>query len=156
MGTRIVIALAAGALLSAKTHQARSTWDELPANLAGKQVRVEPADRRIVKGKLARIRPDGLELERRGGQQDVARSSVSKISWSERKRVRWQAAGAVIGAGAASPLLGITEGWRQNEGGVYSNRNTGIAAAIVAGAGVLGYFAGRAADTDTEVLTIVP
>ena len=151
MIARIVCGLWLTALLMARTRETRVSWDQLPQSVQGKQVRVELAGKGVLKGKLARIRPDGLEIQRGSSQRDVARSNVARILSSERKRVKWRIIGTAIGAGAASPLLAYSEALRRNEGGIYSNRNTGIAAAIMAGAAALGFAAGRAADTDTEV-----
>jgi hypothetical protein len=150
---RAVTILLAAAILHARPIEQRLRWDQLPAaDMTGRKLRVTTSTGRETSGRLLRIDADALVF----AKATIPRSSVSRIRYAVTRRTRWQAIGAAIGAGATVPVVALAASWRRNEGGIYANRNLGIAIGLMGGATAAGYFAGRSADTDTITIFVEP
>lgn len=139
----------------AKTFEQRLAWSALPSDLTGKKVKVETAAGRAEAGTIVQVTADGLTLSgKRGSSRTVARSAVRLIEWRARKRAKWSIAGAAIGAAPGAFVTWFAVVMKRNEGGIYSDRNIGIAAGIMGAGAVLGALAGHAADADHHLIRI--
>ena len=142
--------------LPAKNIEQRMPWQELPKSLVGQRIEVIQTDNKKVSGKLIRIEADGLVIERKKGPLTIPRASASQVSTSVRTRVRYQILGTVIGAAPGIVLTGVAGVYQRNEGGTNADAIVGAAVGIAIAGALLGYFAGRSADTDKTTIHIVP
>ncbi len=139
----------------AKTIEQRLAWSALPPDLAGKKVKVETAAGRGQAGTVVQVTADGLTLSgKRGSARTVARGDIQSIEWRTRKKAKWSIAGAAIGAAPGVFTTWFAVVMKRNEGGIYSDRNIGIAAGILGAGAALGALAGHAADADRHVIRI--
>lgn len=142
------------ASLEAKTLKKSLTWPALPADLVGRNVKVEVAKRRRESGVVEKVDAAGITLQHRKGSRLIPRTDVSSIEWTTRKRPRWSIAGAAVGAAPGIFVTAVAVSLDRNEGGIYGRRNITIAALILAGGAVVGALGGYATDVDRHVITI--
>ena len=130
-------------------------WSELAPLIAGQRVEVVLADGKTIKGEAIAVRDDALLVDARTaprGSTAIPRASVTVIRLQRTTGSGGRAIGTVLGV-----VLGMTVGGAVAFG-IADSAGTGVplyiglSTAIAVG----GYYAGKAADTKTTLITIVP
>jgi RNase P/RNase MRP subunit p29 len=142
--------------LSARNIEQHLHWQDLPQSLVGQKIEVVQTDSKRMSGKLVRIEPDGLVLERGKGAVTVPRANTSRLQMNKRDRLRGRVIGTAVGASVGIVLTAFAVRYTNNEGGTNSDALIGAAVGVAVGGAVLGYLAGHAADADRTIIHIVP
>ena len=152
----LCIALLFAGCLTAKNIEQRLQWQDLPQSLVGQRIDVVQTDSKKISGKLVRIEPDGLVLERGKGSVTVVRANTSRLEMKKRDRVRGRIIGTVVGASTGIVLTAVAVAYTNNEGGSNSDALVGAAVGVAVGGAVLGYLAGHSSDADRTIIHIAP
>src|SRR3954452_1385632 len=94
---QLIAAVLVAGSLSAKDIEQHLSWQNLPQSLVGQKVEVLQADTKRLSGKLIRIEPDSLVLERRNGPVTIPRASTSRLQTKTRTRTRGRIIGVAVG-----------------------------------------------------------
>lgn len=146
----------------AEVENLKLKWSELGAVIEGRKIETVLVDATALEGKAVSVGADHLELEIKEtsdatkyptGPARIPRESLSSLQFTE-IRGSWRALGTAIGAGAGAAVGIPTYQYMENEAA--GEKGAAIAAGLVGGGAVMGFFAGRSADKRTVVVTIVP
>jgi hypothetical protein len=146
----------------APAQQMQLKWDELDARIAKKKVAFVLPDGTLVEGKVIGVEPDGLRLKvtkssnrkaQPKGKQLVARQAISVLRVTDYRKL-----GRLLGTtGAIAAAAGIVAAQQID---IYEGPAVIIVPAVVAGgtvgAGVGGYYLGKAFDKRVTEIRIVP
>ena len=154
--TGIAIALLIIQATPAKTLEQQVKWQDLPKSLIGQNVKVAEAGHHSVSGKLIGIEADRLLMQHGKNSLPVLRGAATTLEVHSRVRTRGQIIGATTGAAPGIFLTWLASVYKRNEGGVNADAIVGAAVGIAAAGAALGYFAGRASDTDKTIFHIIP
>src|SRR5437879_5119889 len=149
---RLSAALLFAGCLSGKNIEQHVQWQDLPQSLVGQKIEVVQTDSKKISGKLVRIEPDGLVLERGKGPVTVARANTSRLEMKKRDRLRGRIIGTAVGASVGIVLTAVAVAYTNNEGGSNSDALVGAAVGVAVGGAVLGFLAGRSSDADSAII----
>ncbi len=134
----------------APPQQAQLKWEELDARIRHKKVALVLPDGTHVEGKVIGVQPDGLLIK---GRPLIPRQSVSVLRATDYRKI-----GRLLGTtGAIAATAGILAA--QNIGlseGVGVIVVPVVAAAGTAGAGIGGYYVGKAFDKRVTEIRVMP
>ena len=154
VGMKRVIALLFFCTAATMAAEKSVHWSDVGTAIAGKNVIVNVADGKHIKGRGVSIEGDTLVLEtQKDGRKSVPRGSIREIKVARKAGFKWRAVGTAAGAGiglaAAIPVLAETH----NEG---SSNLDGAAAGLIAGLAILGFFAGWSSDRASDTIHLLP
>ena len=157
-----IFLLTLSSALAAKQERLKLNWSDLEQAVKGRTVEMVLPDGEHIKGQVLTVSSAALVIDVKTtsnqqaypkGKNSIPRCSVSALRLTQ-VRGRWRWIATAIGASTAIAVLAVL---LRREGGwkVSPQKGVAIAAGLSAGAGGIGYFAGRGADRRLTVITIV-
>jgi len=141
-----------------KQFDLKVRWQEIPKSIQGQAVRVVQTDNKVFRGLLANVESDGLVLTMKGSEKrSIPRAQVARIEMRKRGvRTKGRILGVAIGGGIGTLIASAGLTYTHNEGGRNSGAINAATVSVGAGIAVLGYLAGRDADSDKTIVTLIP